>query len=58
LQQGGDDLKKIVVVLADQNQAGRRREFIYHDTVLESSYLAKDLAPEFSDDESPDSANQ
>lgn len=32
----------IMVVLADQNQAGRRGKFIYHDTLLEVSYLRKD----------------
>jgi hypothetical protein len=32
----------IMVVLADQNQAGRREKFIYHDTLLEVSYLRSD----------------
>ena len=32
----------IMVVLADQNQAGRRCKFIYHDTLLEVSYLRND----------------
>jgi len=32
----------IMVVLADQNQGGRRGKFIYHDTLLEVSYLRDD----------------
>jgi hypothetical protein len=32
----------IMVVLADQNQAGGRNKFIYHDTLLEVSYLRND----------------
>ncbi|HXX00257.1 MAG TPA: hypothetical protein VEJ00_03510, partial [Candidatus Acidoferrales bacterium] len=32
----------IMVVLADPNQAGRRGKFIYHDTLLEVSYLRDD----------------
>jgi len=32
----------IMVVLSDQNQAGRRDKFIYHDTLLEVSYLRND----------------
>jgi hypothetical protein len=32
----------IMVALADQNQAGRRGKFIYHDTLLEVSYLRND----------------
>jgi hypothetical protein len=32
----------IMVVLADQNQAGGRNKFIYHDILLEVSYLRKD----------------
>jgi hypothetical protein len=32
----------IMVVLADQDQAGRRGKFIYHDTLLEVSYLHYD----------------
>ncbi|MGA8596288.1 MAG: hypothetical protein WB676_16355 [Bryobacteraceae bacterium] len=32
----------IMVVLADQNQAGRRGKFIYHDTLLDVSHLRKD----------------
>jgi hypothetical protein len=31
-----------MVALADQNQAGRRGKFIYHDTLLEVSYLRND----------------
>jgi len=38
----------IMVVLADQNQAGRRNKFIYHGALLEVSYLRNDQlqAPE------------
>lgn len=32
----------IMVVLAGQNQTGRRRKFIYRDTLLEVSYLGRD----------------
>jgi hypothetical protein len=32
----------VMVVLADQNQAGRRVKFIYDDTLLEVSYLGRD----------------
>jgi hypothetical protein len=32
----------IMVVLADQNEAGRRGKFIYQDTLLEVSYLRSD----------------
>jgi hypothetical protein len=32
----------IMVVLADQNHAGRRHKFIYRDTLLEVSYLGTD----------------
>jgi hypothetical protein len=32
----------IMVVLADQNHARRRHKFIYHDTLLEVSYLGND----------------
>jgi hypothetical protein len=32
----------IIVVLADQTQAGGRDKFIYHDTLLEVSYLRSD----------------
>ena len=32
----------IMVALADQDQAGRRGKFIYHDTLLEVSYLRND----------------
>lgn len=32
----------IMVVLADQNQAGKRGKFIYRKTLLEVSYLSKD----------------
>jgi len=32
----------IMVVLADQNQAKRREKFIYHNTLLEVSYLQSD----------------
>ena len=31
-----------MVVIADQNQAGKRGKFLYRDTLLEVSYLAKD----------------
>ena len=36
------DLDIIVVLAEHQNQAGKSGKFIYHDTLLEVSYLSKD----------------